>query len=52
MRKDVSHIKLEQTVQQLYKQNICGGHPGFSVFVHFSCKIFVWLSTNVVFVSI
>ena len=33
--KHVSHIKLEQPVQKLYKQKVCGGHLGFSLFVHF-----------------
>ena len=31
----MSHIKLEQAVLKLYMQNICGGHLGFSVFVHY-----------------
>ena len=35
MRNDVSHIKLEQPAQKLYKQKVCGGHLGFSLFVHF-----------------
>ena len=42
IRNDVSHIKCEQTVQKLYTQDICGGHLGFSLFVHFLqiiCKV-------------
>ena len=35
MRNYVSHIKLEQPVQKLYKQKVCGGHLVFSLFVHF-----------------
>ena len=35
IRNDVSHIKFEQIVQKLYTQDICGGHLGFSLFVHF-----------------
>ena len=41
-RNDVSHITFEQTVQKLYKQDICGGHLGFSLLVHFLqniCKV-------------
>ena len=41
-RNDVSHIKFEQTVQKLYTQDICGGHLGFWLFVHFLqrfCKV-------------
>ena len=40
-RNDVSHVKFEQTTQKLYK-DICGGHLGFSLFVHFLrsiCKV-------------
>ena len=42
IRNDVSHIKFEQTVQKLYTQDICGGHLGLSLFVHFLqiiCKV-------------
>ena len=39
IRNDVSYIKFEQTVQKLYKQDMCGVHLRFSLFVHF-CKIF------------
>ena len=42
MTNDVSHIKFEQPVQKLYKQKVCGGHLGFSIFVHFLqtiCKV-------------
>ena len=42
MRNDVSHNKLEQPAQKLYKQKVCGGHIGFSFFVHFLkniCKV-------------
>ena len=37
IRNDVSHIKFEHIVQKLYgpTQYICGGHLGFSIFVHF-----------------
>ena len=40
IRNDVSHIKFEQIVQKLYTQDICGGHLGFSLFVHFSRIIY------------
>ena len=42
IRNDVSHVKFEQTGQKLYKQDVCGGHLGFSLFVHFRqiiCKV-------------
>ena len=35
IRNDVSHITFYQTVQKLYTQDICGGHLGFLLFVHF-----------------
>ena len=42
LRNDVSHINKEQRVQKLYQQKVCGGHFGFSLFVHFLqyiCKV-------------
>ena len=42
LRNDVSHITFEQTVQKLYKHDICGGNLGFLFFVHFLqniCKV-------------
>ena len=38
----ILHIKFERTVQKLHKQDICDGHPGFLLFVHFLqniCKV-------------
>ena len=35
MRNYVSHIKLEQHVQKLYKPKVCGGRVGFLLFVQF-----------------
>ena len=32
---DAPHITFEQTIQKLYKQDICGGHLGFLLLVHF-----------------
>ena len=42
LRNDESHIKLEQPLQKLYKQKVCGGHHGFLIFVYFLqniCKV-------------
>ena len=47
----MSHIKFAQTVQKLYKQDICGRHLGFR-FLCILCKKFARLSTQAVFVGI
>ena len=35
IRNDVSHFKFEQTVQKLYKQDICGGYLEFLLLLTF-----------------
>ena len=49
--KKPSGLTFEQTVQKVYKQDICGGHLEFSIFVHL-LQMFARLSTQVVFVGI
>ena len=38
IRNNVSNIKFEQNGLKLNKQDICGSHLGFSLFVHFPAK--------------